>query len=232
MKRHFFLLATVALVGSVFAKEPAPTKMARSSVPGPYPSIIKIAPSETPKPGAAGRIIQSELGGREMQFFQAAHRAGRDQLALAEVAKGRTSSEQIQAVAETLASTQVVENKEIARLAAEKHVELAAGAEKAVTDELAALSGVKFEKAWIETLIAISELGATAYEVGAKSEDAAIRSFAEKMLPIAQARLQMANRLGGRAVAAKPVPAASDDGRPQPIPPPIVPEKPGSARKK
>ncbi len=232
MKRHFFLLATVALVGSVFAKEPAPPKKARSSVPGPYPSIIKIAPSETTKQGAAGAIIQSELGGREMQFFQAAHRAGRDQLALAEVAVGRTSSEQIKAVAEMLASTQVVENKEIARLAAEKHVELAAGAEKAVTDELAALSGVKFEKAWIETLIAISELGATAYEVGAKSEDAAIRSFAEKMLPIAQARLQMANRLGGHSVAAKPVPPTADDGAPQPIPPPIAPVKPGSVRKK
>ena len=91
---------------------------------------------------------------------------------------------------------------------------------------MAALSGAKFEKAWIERLLAVSELSAAAYELGAQANDATIRSFAEKMLPIAQARLQMANRLGGRSVGAKPAPASRDPAEPQPIPHPIAPPAP------
>ena len=202
MKLTLALLSAFALLATAGAKEPA--KKTRSTVPGPYPSIIKIAPAEDPTQKAPGGVIQSELGGREMLFLQSANRAGQAQLALAELAKGRSSSEQVKAVAETLASTQVTENREIARLATEKHVALGDSAAKALTDEIAPLSGAKFEKAWIERLIAVTELGATAYEMGAKSDDAAIRSFAEKMLPIAQARLHLASRLGGRSVAAKP----------------------------
>jgi predicted outer membrane protein len=107
-----------------------------------------------------------------------------------------------------LATTQVTESKEVARLVAAKRVALGAGSAKALTDELSALSGGKFEKAWIERLISVNEAGVAAYEVGSKSSDADIRSFAEKMLPVAQARLQMANRLGGRSTPVKPAPEA------------------------
>ena len=221
MKLTFALLGAFVFVLSIEAKEPAREKKERSTVPGPYPSIIKIAPAGDPGRGTPGGIIQSELGGREMLFLQSANRAGQAQLALAELAKGRSSSEQIKSVAEMFGSTQLTENKAIARLAAEKHVTLGDTSAKALTDEIVAQSGAKFEKAWIERLIAVSELGAAAYELGAESGDAAIRSFAEKMLPIALARVQMANRLGGRSVAAKPA-----ESEPRTIPPLVAPPAP------
>jgi predicted outer membrane protein len=224
MKSTFALCSTLALIVSAAAKEPAKKKT--STTPGAYPSIIQLTPAE---PGAAppAGIIQSELGGREMEFLQTANETGNEQLALADLAKGRSGSEQIKAVADTLASTQVTESKEVARLAAAKHLTLRAGSAKALTDQLGALTGEKFEKAWVEKLIAINEAGAAAYEMGAKSSDADIRSFAEKMLPVAQARLQMANRLGGRSNAAKPAgPPAIEAAAPKPSPAPVAPAKP------
>jgi predicted outer membrane protein len=212
MKLHFLVCTTLALAASGFAKEVG--KQTRSTVPGPYPSIIKMTPAAEPGKEAPKGIIQSELGGREMQFLQTANHTGSEQLALAELARTKSNSEQIKAVAETLATAQVTESKEIARLAAAKHLTLDGGSAKVLTEEMAALSGGKFEKAWVERLISINEAGVAAYEIGAKSDDPDIRSFAEKMLPVAQARLHLANRLGGRSVGNKPgSPADADSVR-------------------
>ena len=224
-------LSVFLLTALAGAKEPA--KKNRSTVPGPYPAIIKMTPAGEQEKATPKARIESELGGREMQFLLTANQTGHEQLALAELAKSKDGSEQIKAVAETLASTQETESQEVARLAAAKHVTLRNESAKALTDGLLVLSGGKFEKAWIERLIAVNEAGAAAYELGAKSGDDDIRSFAEKMLPVAKARLQMANRLGGRSVAAAPAApvapqptAAPPSEAPQPIPPPLNPAAP------
>ena len=233
MKITLAFLSMFAVIASSLTKEPV--KRAHITVPGPYPSIIKMVAAGEPRQEAPKALIQSELGGREMHFLQTANRTGNEQLALAELAKTKSGSEQIKAVAETLASTQVTESKEVARLAAAKRLTLKVESAKALTDELAALSGGKFEKAWIERLITVNEADASAYEIGAKSDDADIRSFADKMLPVAKARLQMANRLGGRSVATKPAappapdppaPPTSEQPVPRSIPPPIAPPAP------
>jgi predicted outer membrane protein len=224
-------LSVFALTAFAGAKEPA--KKSLSTVPGQYPSIIKMTPLSEEDKAAPKGLIESELGGREMQFLLTANATGHEQLALAELARSKDGSEQIRAVADTLASTQETESQEVARLAAAKHVTLRNESAKALTDGLLVLSGGKFEKAWIERLIAVSEAAAAAYELGAKSDDGEIRSFAEKLLPVAKARLQMANRLGGRSVGAAsppPVPPPQtaqppNDAR-QPIPPPISPSAP------
>ncbi|HYR58223.1 MAG TPA: DUF4142 domain-containing protein [Chthoniobacteraceae bacterium] len=221
MKILVALLGILALIVPVGAKEPA--KKSRESAPGHYPPIIQLNPAGEPQSAASKGIIQSELGGREVQFLQSANRAGQEELALAELARNKGSSDQIAIVAETIASTQATESKEVARLAEAKHIALAGAPAKAQADQLAALSGPKFDKAWIERLIAVSEESAAAYEAGAKSQDAEIRSFAEKMLPVANARLQVANRLGGRSVATK---AATPAANPKPSAKPAAPEAP------
>src|SRR5260221_271636 len=214
MKLLVALLSPFALIASLAAKEKP-----HSSLPGRYPPIIQVAPAGEPQQAAQKGIIQSELGGREMQFLQNANRAGQEELALAELAKDKSSSDQIAIVAETIASTQATESKEIARLAEAKHVALGGAPGKALSTELAALSGAKFDKAWIERLMTVSESSAAAYEAGAKSQDADIRSVAEKMLPVAKARLQVANRLGGRSVASKAETSAPTTPVPNPKPP-------------
>src|SRR5437867_1792906 len=118
MKPVHVILSTFAFIGSLSAKEPA--SKPQRTVPGPYPSIIQIAPDDKSAPAASKGLIQSELGGREMQFLQDANRAAQEQLALAELAKGKAGSDQIVVVAETIGSTGATETKEIARLAEAK----------------------------------------------------------------------------------------------------------------
>ena len=230
MKITIAFLSAIAFLATAGAQQAG--KKSSATVPGPYPSIIKMPPAGEAGKGAPAGIIQSELSGREMQFLQDTNQTGQEQLALADLAKSKSGSEQIKAVAETLATTQMTESREIARLAATKHVTLSSESAKTLTDELMVLDGGKFEKAWIERLIAVNESGVAAYELGAKAGDAEIRSFAEKMLPVAQARLQMANRLGGRSAAttaatlAQPTPATppvKEPALPRAIPPPNAP---------
>jgi predicted outer membrane protein len=227
------LFLAIATAGA--AEAPAKPKKIPSTVPGPYPSIIQITPVEAAPPGTPPKIIQSELSGRDLQFFQNTSQAGQDQLALAELAKSKGSSDQVIVVAETIASTQATESKEVARLAAAKQVTLSTVAATTFSEELRDLAGAKFEKAWIERLIAVNETALAGYETGAQSSDADVRLFAEKMLPVAKARLQMANRLGGRSAppaataspgaksAATPArPTTEDQGAARTNPPPIA----------
>lgn len=219
MKLVIALFATLAVVASLAAKEPAKKKgISRAGSP-PLPAIIKIVPAEGSEMAPATGLIQSELSGRALTFFQEANRATREQLALAAVIKAKDSSEQLKAVGETIGSAQVTESQKIAELAAAKHFPLATGTAGTRADELKALSGAKFEKAWVEQLIASSERSVAAYEAVEKSDDADLRAFAEKMLPVAKARLQIANRVGGRSVSSAAAPPPAD--APRPIPPPI-----------
>ncbi|MGB8169195.1 MAG: DUF4142 domain-containing protein [Chthoniobacteraceae bacterium] len=227
MKFTLSVLGSFALVSFAGAREPV--KKTRSTVPGPYPSIIKMEPVGEPGSKEPRGIIQSELAGRDLQFLHLASQAGNDQAALIDLAKRQSNSEQIKAMAEAIEDTQIAENRELLRLARTKRVTLSPTVTKAIADEMTPLSGVKFGKAWIERLISINEASVAAYALGAQSKDAEIRSFAELMSPVAQARLQMANRLGGRSTPAKDVPALPaavapneirDDSTPRPIPPP------------
>src|SRR6187402_2780801 len=106
MKIRLLLLTGLICVGSVSPSGAAEAKKGSKAAPGKYPSIIQMPPTGEPAP-VKGGLIQSEMGGREMQFFQDVNRAGREQLALAELGKTKSGSEQIKAIADTLAATQV-----------------------------------------------------------------------------------------------------------------------------
>ena len=210
----------IALAGSLFAKEPDSRRSAPKSVPGPYPAIIQMPPADPAGQPPPKGLIQSELGGREMQFLRDAIRASREQIALARLAADKASSDQVMIVAETIGSAEATEHKELARLAEARHVTVEASPVK--FDALSALTGAKFEKAWIERLIEVSSASAAAYELGAGAQDPEIRNFAGKMLPVAKARLQVASRLGG-------LPVAPSAGRARPIAPPVEPPAPSKA---
>jgi predicted outer membrane protein len=211
MNSRLLLLTVVVCAGSAFVAEAAETKKSGKSNPGKLPPIIQITPAGEPAVGKG--IIQSEMGGREMQFFEEVSRAGQEQLALTELAKTKSESDQIKAIAATLASTQSAETREIERLAGEKKFVLNIPSAKGLKEEFVTLSGAKFEKAWIERIITVNQTAFDAYGNGAKSSDADVRSFSEKMLPVAKARLEMASRLGGRPVPAN-APAAPAPAKP------------------
>ncbi|MEA3208917.1 MAG: putative rane protein [Chthoniobacter sp.] len=174
----------------------------------------KDRPKIEPPPAAPGgevrtALITSDLGGREIELLKNLNDAGLRQLALASLAQTKAESEMIKSVGTTLAKTQVDENKQLARLATAKGLHLSSNPPQKLVDELVPLSGPRFEKTWIDHLIAVSEAVVGAYEAGTHSSDADVKSFAEQMLPIAHAKLQVANRLAGN-----PAPRAAEVSAP------------------
>jgi predicted outer membrane protein len=191
----------VALCAAAHAAD-AQTKTRRSrTVPGPYPKIIKLPRvAEAPDRPATGVLLyDTDLSGRDLVFFQTANETGLRQLALATLARERAESDHIKAVAATFAGTQASEIKQLARLASLKGLSLAIPVAPDPAAEFEKLEGVKFDKKWIERLVAVNSAAVTAYESGAQSADPEIKAFAAAMLPLAQAKLQIANRLAGKA---------------------------------
>ncbi len=223
MKILPFALTLLGLAGVVGAKEPA--KRTRSSLPGKYPAIIQMTPTEPAAAKASDdTLFHSEMGGREVQFMQNARRAAGDLLALAEVAKARNASEQIKSVGEMLASMQSTERGKLEELAAAKNLPVESSSSGHIKKDLGSLTGAKFEKAWVDRLIQTAGSSVEAYEVGALSGDADLKAFVDKMLPVVRARLQMANRLGGRSVNSTSAPAAglrTQSETPAPFDPPV-----------
>src|ERR1043166_5137076 len=101
MKTCLLLLTGLVCAGSMVPTQATEAKKGKGATTEKRPSIIQLNP--TGEPAAPIGLIQSELGGREMQFFQDVNRAGQQQLALAELAKTKSGSEQIKAIADTLA---------------------------------------------------------------------------------------------------------------------------------
>lgn len=206
MKRLLFFVTCLALATGGFAADSKPKKTKtttpRKSVPDPYPAMIQIPPStEPPAPSDSDRppLITTQLDGREIQFIYAANEIGRRQLALAKMAKSKAESEQVKAVAQTIEETQGQENQQVARLATMKGLEVKDTEPTALVDELEALTGPKFEKTWIDRLVQANRDALAAYEAAAKVEDADIKMFAEKMLPLVKTKLSVANRLAGHS---------------------------------
>jgi len=200
MKLFLSVIGTAILAGALQAKDP----VSRSSktVPGKYPSIIQLTPVDPAAPATAEDVVfHSEIGGRELEFLQNARRASAQLLSLAEIANSKGASEQIKSVAEMLASMEATESSKLKDLAAARKLPPLNPDAGSWKKDLTSLTGAKFEKAWVERLIVVGEGSVQAYGIGAKANDPELKAFVEKMLPVAQARLQMANRLGGRSMA-------------------------------
>ena len=183
----------------------AQTKTRRTrTVPGPYPKIIKLprVPEAPDRPATGVLLYDTDLTGRDLVFLQTAHETGLRQLALADLASTHAESEQVKAVADAIDGTQAAENKQLVRLASLKGLSLAVPVTPDAAAEFAGLKGLKFDKKWIERLVAVNVIAVTAYETGTQSADIEIKAFADAMLPLAQAKLQIAHRLAGKTPAA------------------------------
>ncbi len=226
------LLVCLSLAASGFAAEKKTKKSAKKpgSVPPkskmiviPPPTDAVITSGETPK------LISSEMSGKDLKFFITAVEAGRGQALLVGLLQTRAESEQIKALGTALAETQEEENRQIARLAGIKGWQVSTeptAAQKKAGAELEKLTGADFDKAVMDKVVAASQQSISAYEAAAQSTDADIKSFAGQMLPLAQEKLRLVEKMTGAGKAAAklfrtgaPEPAASEA---KPATPPIT----------
>jgi predicted outer membrane protein len=161
----------------------------------------------TPVP--SGQILSSEIGGLDLRFIRSAHEAGLLQTYLCDLARGRGHSDTVRKLGNALAAEQVAEVEQLDKLAMRKGVPVttdAAAARTKLVGEFESLDGLKFDKALLDQFLAVNRLAVSAYEAGAGSQDAEIKSFVSQMLPVAKARLQLASKMAGAPAQTSAVP--------------------------
>ena len=203
----------LALAASGFAASRKPKKET-------YPGIIELPAVPGIAEPASGKLITSEMAGRDIAFFKDAMEAGKLQAYLGELAKNKGDAEQVKKVGETFSSTQVEENRQIGRLAALKGVSLdtaSPAGQKKLAEELEPLTGPKFDKTVLDQIVAHGQKAVTAYESAVQSKDTDIKAFVEQMLPVAKMKLQLASKMTGAAVKTNVVPVFRTS---TPAPPP------------
>lgn len=237
----FAVCLTLALPLVAAEKKPKKPAGKPSTLPPKSPMIVVPAPTDPAvTTGEAPKLITSEMSGSDLQFFTNVAEAGRLQAYLVELLTTKAESEQIKALGSALASTQEQENKQITRLAGLKGWKVSTEptpAQKALGAALDKETGSNFDKAVMDKVAAASQQAVSAYEAAAQSTDTDIKLFAEQMLPLAQEKLRLVEKMTGAGKAAgqlfrtgappKPVkstatPTPGSAATPKPVPPPIT----------
>jgi predicted outer membrane protein len=174
-----------------------------------YPNIIQLTPATGTPVVESGALISSEIGGLDLRFIREAFEAGMLQSYLGELAKTKGQTEHVRKLGTALAAEQAAEVEQLGKLAARKGVPVPsdpAAVRGKLVGELEALDGLKFDKAVLDQFLAVNRLAVSAYEAGANSKDADIKSFVGQMLPVAKARLQLASKMAGASSQPSGVP--------------------------
>lgn len=210
MKRPLLVVLALSLMlaaaGVTAEKKPKRRAGPPSTLPPKSPMIVvPPVPDAAIKSGEPPKLISSEMSGKDLQFFTTAVDAGRWQAYLVGLLQTRAGSEQIKALGAALAATQEEENRQIARLAGIKGWNVSTeptAAQKKAGAELEKQAGSDFDKAVMDKVIAASQQSVSAYEAAAQSSDAEIKSFAGQMLPLAQEKLRLTEKMTGAGKSA------------------------------
>lgn len=196
------LLLSLVLAAPGFAadkkKKPTPTP---SGVPPTSPMLVVPKTDANSTDGVApSKIISSEMSGRDLEFFTKAVDAGREQAYFVEMLKKSASSDQIKKLADALTATQNEENMHIAKLASQKgwtvSLEPTPSLKKAGA-EIAKLSGSNLDQAAMDKVVTASGKAMATYQEAAQSEDPQIKNFALQMLPLAEEKRHLVEKMTG-----------------------------------
>lgn len=202
------LILSLALTAPTFAatrksKKPTGTP---STLPPTSPMLVVPKPDGSPSDdGTANKIISSEMTGRDLEFFTKAVNAGREQAFYVDLLKKSASSDIIKKLADALTATQNEENMHLAKLAGQKGWTVSlepTTQEKKVGDEIAKLSGSNFDKAAMDRVVTASNVALNAYQNAAQSTDPQIKSFAAQMLPLAEEKRHLVEKMTGAGAKA------------------------------
>lgn len=190
-------LAAPTFAASKKSKKPTATP---STLPPTSPMLVVPQPDGSSADANAAKIISSEMSGRDLEFFTKAVNAGREQAYYVDLLKKNASSEIIKKLADALNATQSEENMHLAKLAGQKGWTVSlqpTPEEKKAGEEIAKLSGSNFDKAAMDKVVTASNVALTAYQNAAQSTDAQIKSFAAQMIPLAEEKRHLVEKMTG-----------------------------------
>ncbi|HEY3897482.1 MAG TPA: DUF4142 domain-containing protein [Chthoniobacter sp.] len=147
-----------------------------------------------------GQLINSDMSGRDLEFLTTVVNSGRAQAYFIDLLHTRASSDEIKKLAENLSIAQEDEDKRIANLAAKKgwNVSMAPTPElKKAGAELEKLQASNFDKAAMDKLVAANQASLAALQSAAESTDPDIKTFAAQMLPLAEEKEHVVEKMTG-----------------------------------
>ena len=196
-------LAAPSFAASKKSKKPTGTP---STLPPTSPMLVVPKPDGTDTDDStSAKIISSEMTGRDLEFFTKAVNAGREQAFYVDLLKKSASSDIIKKLADALTATQNEENMHLAKLAGQKGWTVSlqpTTEEKKAGDEIAKLSGSNFDKAAMDKVVTASNIALNAYQNAAQSMDPQIKSFAAQMLPLAEEKRHLVEKMTGAGAKA------------------------------
>ncbi len=148
----------------------------------------------------------AELDASDARFLQAASGAGMFEVQAAELAGKRAKDAQVRAFAAKMLEQHSAVNKELKALAAAKNVSLPgqpAEPERATLQELRDRTGAAFDQLYIQKAAVDAHVTANRlFETAAKeSQDAQVRDFAVRTLPMLSDHYSMSRALQGEPAA-------------------------------
>lgn len=183
-----------ALVTAPFMAFAAPRKPVK-----PVPAV-PAQPSNSPTAKkSSAPLISSDLGGRDMLFVAQAIDLGKALQYLA-LQTPRTSNPALQGFGEDLVKTLAAQSKVLNTVAEMRQVKVSeteSSTEKRIATRISNLDGLRLEKAILDAFLEVDREAVATYEIGAKSDDATIREFANQTLPQTRHHLALVQTMAG-----------------------------------
>jgi putative membrane protein len=149
--------------------------------------------------GLAALPASAALSSADRDFVQKAASGGMAEVQTAQLAQQRASSQQVKQFADRMIADHTQANTELQQIAEQENVTLPpqpTGKDAAAAKKLSGLNGAAFDKAYAQDELSDHQQDVALFRKEASSgQDPALKSFAQKTLPILQQHLQMAQAL-------------------------------------
>lgn len=152
--------------------------------------------------GAAQTALAAELAASDARFLQAAAGSGLFEVQAAALAEKRAKDVQVRAFAEKMRAQHAAVNQELKALAAAKNVSLPdepSEPDRATLERLRAMTGAAFDQLYVEkAALDAHAIANRLFDTAAKeAEDAQVRQFAARTLPMLRDHYAMSRTLVG-----------------------------------
>jgi hypothetical protein len=199
----------------------------------PTSPMLAVPPPDASAENQDGKLISSELSGRDLDFFTKATETGRRQAYFVGLLKIRGSTAQIKSLADSFNQTQEEENTLLAALATRKGLTISLDPTAALVmegTELNKLTGADFDNAVLAKVAEAGQQSGGIFQDAVSSTDPGIKKFAAQMLPIAEQKRHILEKMAGKGT--KLVPAfRSDSATPPPATPVATPTPKGKSHR-
>jgi putative membrane protein len=152
--------------------------------------------------GFAAMPASAALSSADRDFAMKAASGGMGEVQTAQLAQDRSASPQVKQFAQRMITDHTAANNELMQIAKQANIDLPSqptGKDASEAQRLRGLQGAQFDQAYSQAELRDHQADVQLFQKEADSgQDAALKSFAQKTLPVLQQHLQLAEALNKR----------------------------------